>query len=387
MNKYDLLCVYNTCGISHSEPYEVYISNIRTILDQTNINCRILLSSCLNHPDIRKAIQEEYDDNIDYVFIDEIVPINVSFNRAVLEAVKNYGKFKAYVYIDSGARFNHPDSLKKLYDLHKSGSYAITYAGSDTDNGYCKLKINWQSYPHIRYNHLPNDPYVLEIGEAVHPHVQILDNDLLNYYGRLWPDIFAMFGTESCFSFLASAIKKQCIASESISINHKVSVDGASSGFMQEHDKMLRKQKDNKQLWDFSYKTTRNIREIIFDPVGIASGFGHEEFQNVLIHNNDQFDDNKFCKNDNLKKWLKENLFLKKNELNYDNIKCLSIFKDKITMIEKAEKSDKILFISKQIDLKDGRRIWVPPDGKPFWIYPHHQIELTDEEVKEYITE
>lgn len=47
--------------------------------------------------------------------------------------------------------------------------------------------------------------------------------------------------------------------------------------------------------------------------------------------------------------------------------------------------NENVLLKNIQIDLKDGRRIWVPSQGRPFWIYPYHKIELTNQEIKEYI--
>ena len=48
-------------------------------------------------------------------------------------------------------------------------------------------------------------------------------------------------------------------------------------------------------------------------------------------------------------------------------------------------KNKYIISESRQIDLIDGRRIWVPVNGNPFWVYPFHKIDLTEEEIKEYL--
>jgi hypothetical protein len=37
-----------------------------------------------------------------------------------------------------------------------------------------------------------------------------------------------------------------------------------------------------------------------------------------------------------------------------------------------------------QIDLEDGRRIWVPPVGRPFWAHVPTTRSLTDDELKEF---
>jgi len=36
-------------------------------------------------------------------------------------------------------------------------------------------------------------------------------------------------------------------------------------------------------------------------------------------------------------------------------------------------------------DFRDGRRIWVPPTGKPFWAHCSPTVNLTDEEIRRYL--
>jgi hypothetical protein len=52
----------------------------------------------------------------------------------------------------------------------------------------------------------------------------------------------------------------------------------------------------------------------------ISSGFGYEECKGILMHNKSQFDENYHCINDDLKYFIKDALFLKKEELDYDQI-------------------------------------------------------------------
>ena len=40
-----------------------------------------------------------------------------------------------------------------------------------------------------------------------------------------------------------------------------------------------------------------------------------------------------------------------------------------------------------QKDLPDGRRIWVPPKGRPYWVGgPNAGPSLTDEEIERYLS-
>ena len=308
---YDLLCVYNICGINGRNNLDYYIKAIDIILRQKKINHRVVLSSCLNDKNHILKIKNHFKEKIDYIVINELVTINVSFNKAVLECVKHYGKFKDYVYIDSGAMLQTEYELCLAYDFHKNNNYGITYCGVDTDTGYNCLKEFWHEYPY-RIDNLPRNPYELRPGDCVHPHVQIISNDILDFYEKLWPDIFATFGTESTFAFLCSAIRKKSVVFGDVVVHHISGLDGGSSGFMKEHDNLLEKQNDGKQLWNHTYKTNKSIKDIIFDQDGINYGFGHEEFQSLLHHKADQYDNCGLCVNNNLKYWLKDNIFLKK---------------------------------------------------------------------------
>ena len=64
----------------------------------------------------------------------------------------------------------------------------------------------------------------------------------------------------------------------------------------------------------------RTAREIISDPVGIAAGFVYEECQRVLMHDPRQFDERGYCRNNVLKYFIKENLFLPQSILDYNKI-------------------------------------------------------------------
>jgi hypothetical protein len=38
-----------------------------------------------------------------------------------------------------------------------------------------------------------------------------------------------------------------------------------------------------------------------------------------------------------------------------------------------------------QIDLPDGRRVWIPPTGRPYWCHEQPCKDLTDEEIRTVI--
>jgi hypothetical protein len=44
-----------------------------------------------------------------------------------------------------------------------------------------------------------------------------------------------------------------------------------------------------------------------------------------------------------------------------------------------------MIAIACRATLKDGRQIWIPPNGRPFWTDYQPTIELTDEELAKYL--
>lgn len=42
------------------------------------------------------------------------------------------------------------------------------------------------------------------------------------------------------------------------------------------------------------------------------------------------------------------------------------------------------LAVAGMIDLLDGRRIWIPPTGRPFWTHTQPTRVLTDDELAEF---
>lgn len=43
------------------------------------------------------------------------------------------------------------------------------------------------------------------------------------------------------------------------------------------------------------------------------------------------------------------------------------------------------LALATMIDLNDGRRIWIPPTGRPYWCHTQPCVNLTDAEIEELI--
>jgi len=300
----DLLTVYNICGISGKDNTQYYLPAINNILAQEDVDNKVVVSTCCNPAPQIETLKSTFGDKISFNINNDIYPVNVTFNHSVREAIKRFGNFKNYMYVDSGCIFTGAKDLKNLYELHKSKYYGMTASRTSTDLG---IK-GWFGMEEDEF--FKDGPHLVSVGKTVNLHVQIFSHDILEYYENILPDIFASFCTESVFSFICSAIKKQFIVSEDVKVDHLWSMDGASSGF------------PRPQLpWTHTFRSHRSMEDLVLDEEGTKLGFGYEECNEVKMHDPSQFDENHLCINDGLKKFLKDNLYLDKDLLDYDNIR------------------------------------------------------------------
>jgi len=304
MNK--LLVTFNTCGISGKENTDHYIKVIHQLLDQDFDDYRIVLSSCLNSDQTRKQLEQEFSNAISYNYIDEVLPIVVTFNDTVLESVKNYGNFEGYLYVESGLDFiSNKYILQELYDCMKLGPYSIVSGMIDTDNGYKEHNLDITNT--CGYVKIP-------IGKAVNGHIHIFSNQILQYYNRCWPDIFGSHSNESVFTFLASALKTNWVLCTKSLIHHIEEMDGPSSGFSP-----LKWVQQGGQTYNHPF-IIPSILDRLVTYENWKFGLGYEEYRSIMMHRPDQFNENGFCVNDQLKEICKTKLFLQPNEFNYNNI-------------------------------------------------------------------
>jgi len=306
MKNDSVLVVYNTCGLSGKENSQWYIDSIESILSQTLENIRVVMSSCCNSQFTRERVVKHFGDRISYCFLDQIVPVNISTNFAVIESVKRFGRFAAYVYVDSGMNFREQNTvLAQAYDAFKTNNYGILSIQASNDNGF----ENWFGFS----EYVSDKDFVIPVGRACNGHILIFSDKIYaSFERRLWPDIFVAYCTESIFSFIAAAVGTRWAVMKNIVIEHNRSVDGATSGF--DHTGP-RQDPANNLLADL------DIRTILANPEAWLSGFGYEEINSIFPHNPNAYNVDGSCKNpERLRLFLNNNVFLKKHVFDYDNV-------------------------------------------------------------------
>lgn len=301
-----MLVVYNTCGFSGRENVRWYIDCINNILNQDFVDFEVVLSSCGNSLPVIKALLQTFGKKITYNITKERMTVNQSFNHTVQKCVENYGEFESYLYVDSGVNFrDNKDVLNKAYNLFKSGPYGMVTIQASNDTGFKEwLNIDGP---------ITGKDLVLPIGKACNLHTQLFSNEIFKAYdNKIIPDIFVAYCTESIFSFVAAGAKQKWIILKDLVLEHLKSVDGATSGFSH----IGQRGDSTNNLFG-----GLDIREIVSDPEARDSGFGYEEMQGVFPHDPEKYENGLAKDPSRLKEFIRINMFLNKDTLDYDTIK------------------------------------------------------------------
>lgn len=308
MNK-RLLVVYNICGLSGFQNLAYYEDALKSVLLQKGFSpgqLKVVVSSCMSMDHAAQNLTHVFGRDLSYNWIGDSLPLTVSFNHTILKSVERFGAFDGYLYLDSGINFWDPlrrfDALKILWDVHNEASdVAITAAMPSNDDGRGWWGIQ---YPE-------NGEYTYKIGETTNLHCQIYSEEFRKAYeGRLHCDIFANDTSESVTSYLCAAIKKRFIMTNRLSVFHNTHLDGASFGW-----------RGGEGIRKRLFITEKSMDERYQE--GQPLGFGYEECNgnSVWAHDQAMFDeDGNALQAENLHAFLKRELFLSKEQFDYDSI-------------------------------------------------------------------
>lgn len=316
-----ILIVYNICG-AKKDNTEGYIHFLNALSQQEfDGDKKIVVSAC---KPVERTIPflKSVFPNFDYIRNDSSMPVNVTFNDAVLKSVKKYGDFDSYVYMACDAMFVHKKQLQILHDIGSGETSGLVSAQVDHDSCYAYgLKLGGGRHAiddeNARYEMFKDGKdYTVPPGRACAAHVNLYTHKMFSYYGRCTPDIFGGYCTESVFSFLVSALKLHWVISRNCLVKHYPSYDGPSSTMSQEEHKI---KNPSNGSYDYPFMMD-TLMPIFNNDYAKSIGLGYEECQNIVNHREDQFDGNYFCKNNLLKEYIKEKLFLDKGIFDYDKI-------------------------------------------------------------------
>ena len=316
------LIVYNICGIlkDNTDIYPAFMNAIRSQYKTFNGELKVIVSGCMMRQHTMSKLKEQFPE-FDYIHVNDKLTVNVTFNNAVLKAIEKYGEFDLYAYQAADALLEE-DSFNGMSDIMINNPVIGLYSAQiDQDSCYAyglklgggRHVIDDERAREEMFQH--GDDYIVPVGRACAAHFNIYSNELFKFYGRCCPDIFASYCTESVFSFMVAALKKQWWISKDHKIRHFPSLDSPSAGF--------KPTEDNRKngFWDHALFSDSLIN-IFENEYARSIGLGFEECQNVVVHDGSQFDENQFCINEQLKEYIKENLYVSKDIFDYNKINC-----------------------------------------------------------------
>jgi len=296
-------------------PY--YIDCLRSLLAQTARNSwgndyQIVVSGCAINEPSKNTMREYFGDTINLNFIDENYPLSVTFNHTVKKCVEHYGPFEGYLYIDSGISFWDPsqrwDAVELFYHKFKEHNDAVLAAFPSNDDGG-----SWWGLA------MTNEDLVLPIGKATNLHCQIFPEKWRATYNNILLDTFASNCQESMFSFLAAAIKTKYVLTKKVSVLHLTNLDGASFGSRKVNHTDRFPMSNTFETGGLFYRKQKTIDEMYKE--AREFGFGIEECKPYWLHDPGKFDANNFALDPRLLSYLQKEMFLDKEQLDYDQIR------------------------------------------------------------------
>lgn len=310
------------CEIGGRGNVPYYLDCIRSLALQDlnggpGVDYKIALSGCMMTHETAGALQATFGDYLSYNWIHEPHPLSITFNDTVDQMVKKFGPFDGYLYVDSGINFWDPrnrfDALKCLWDLHQENENAITAAFPSNDDGH-----QWWGIQYV-----PGQDYFFKGGKCTNMHVQIFDESWRAQYRRILPDIFADHSMESTFSGMCAAIRKKYMITQKVHLLHNHSMDGASIGARNKHMDPNYTPASSLTPTVLLYKTKKDMDQRYRE--GYEYGFHYECCKEFWKPDLEKFDENWFAKDDRLKDFYRDELFLKPEEFNYDDIKRIFV--------------------------------------------------------------
>jgi hypothetical protein len=304
-NDKQFLVVYNTCGL-RGDNTDHYIKCLRSILtSQTTFKYKLAMSSCLNQKECRDRISQEFGDLVEIIAIDKPVTVNITYNKTCLEMISKYGPFEGYLYLDSGVDFvGNQDALEKGFKSFIDNDYGILSFQTNTDHGLHNSK--GARFPILREN------YIMPLGGSINGHAELFCHSIVEKYGRVWPDVFAAYCTESTFTFISASVgKKQAVLCD-IVLNHAQSLDGPSSS--SPHNSKVYRNHWNNLLFG------RDANIFIQDKDAKRAGLGYEECNKILEHDPDAYIDGLPKDPKALSDAIMKYFFLTDQELNYEHL-------------------------------------------------------------------
>lgn len=364
-----VICTYNPGDLNYDETFEdfshVWFDVIRSWQMQRSnyLYVDIVIADNLSGQKTRAKLiefqEKEKDIYIDFVndfFSTPWIP----FNHA-LSIFKNKEKYDYYSYCASDAYFRNKGDLQVLLD--------------DMDENCCFISPYADKDMLQRYDFdVKKPPAKLRLNEAVNNHLAIMTQEFMQAYDYKYIDIIGggAGGNEEIYTYQCAAIQRHELLCHKVCICHIGMKDRKkvraheikprpflSPQYKRDFSTMLDEGvKVGLGFNELSENISVNVNQLFNNPhLGIYYLLVYVIFNSIVLtttfrtifnpvknlnilpkktinfvdklqgkpyirrHNPDCFDENEYARNDDLYHFIKENLFLTKEELNYDKIR------------------------------------------------------------------
>jgi hypothetical protein len=311
-----ILVIYNICGIKFNN-LEMWSNHLQDILNQEYSNFTVAVSGCIVSDKSKAELEKlkEKHSNVVFNWIEDKLPVNVTFNHTAQVCTEQLGEFDGYLYVASDVKFGSDTKvIEKLAYLHQNSNSAMTYALVDNDHGLDGWYSDvWSDLDKM----LETDHFCINIGRTANMHVILFDKVIYNTFNnKIVPDIFATHCTETTYSYLTAALsKKYVVHNKTVMLGHIGFSDGHSVGFINEI------QYNDNLAWKHLFRSKISAEERLLNDEAKASGFGYEAHRGLLAHDESMYDENEnHIEPEKLLGFLKKAIYLSEDEFDYKTI-------------------------------------------------------------------
>jgi hypothetical protein len=306
--KKEIGIVFNTCGIRGDFSHR-YIKNLEALLNQkSRYKIHIIQSDCLSSDWSREKVREKIGGRILYNYINDKLPVNLTFNFSARKLLEIYPNIEWIIYSESAITLEKYDISKLLLcscnnigyisglvscdnNLHPFVKRGLITEGEDTEK-LCEV--------------YPKQCIDLDIGDSISCHLMAINKKVFTEFNGGLPDIFAGFCSESVLTFMAASLGLRWVVNTGVKVSHETQGDGRSVGFDPAGNRFDR---------GFIIGGVQGrVRECV------KYGLGYEECSNIIMHDASLFDGRLPIYQAELRECIKQNLFLQEKEFKYSDI-------------------------------------------------------------------
>jgi hypothetical protein len=269
---------------------------------------------------VNRFSKEEFNNQIFFNFINELHPINVTFNHSVI-LCSSFEEYRGFLFVSSDIKFIGENDFQRMFIFHDTHNVGISNFIVDNEN-WIPTHISVDFWEHLSHRHTD-----FPFGSSINCDCMIFDKEIFKTYKKVIPDIFRSWCTESVFPFLCASINKvhKC-HDRSVVVHHAINLREGSSTIARS---------GCEKGCDDLYKSKINVFERLLSREAFECGFGYAESHfNVhtwtrehinkiyLVHNPDAYISDYIPKDtDRLVNFMKTAVFLNRDELDYSKIK------------------------------------------------------------------